>query len=137
MADTAYTPPQALPGTTALKLLNVPIATSGSAADRGSLEVPSWITRYAIMNVWAFSVSAAGTLAAGIADLRSAAAGGGASLLTAPVALTGLTAGNLAQSLAVVALGVTYTARTLYLRQTVDSLNAGVVNVYVELLVLE
>lgn len=137
MAESLYVPPQAALGTVVFRVLNVPIATSGGATDRGVLEVPIGVTRYAITGVWAYTVSAAGTLAAGTVDLRTAAAGAGASLLTAPIALVGLTAANLAQSLVPVALGVTYTAHTLYLRQTIDSLFAGVVNVYVELLVLE
>lgn len=109
----------------------VAVLTTGSAADLASIVLPTRLTRYAVQNVYVTSVTAAGTLAAATIDLRTAAAGGGSSILTAATALTGLTTLNLAQSVSAAAIGVTYTAGTIYLRQTVDSLSAGTIMIVV------
>lgn len=112
------------------------IATSGSPADLASFVLPAYINRYTVTNVWAYTTAASGTLAAATVDLRTAAAGGGSSLLTSPVAMTGLTTVNLVQNMAPLALGATFANGTLFVRQTINSLNAGTVTLAVEVLIL-
>lgn len=116
-------------GTQAVRFTTAPIGASGSPADLQTVAVG--LTRYVVTAVYVESISAAGTLAAGTIDVRTATAGGGASVLNAATALTGLTAADKAQSIAVAALGNVLTAANLTLRQTVDSANAGVVSVVV------
>lgn len=110
------------------------IATAASPADLGTQSVP--FARYIVQSVYVESLTAAGTLALGTLDIRTAAAGGGASILTAPVALTSLTGANLAQSFAVPAItGATVaTAANLTVRQTVNSANAGTAAVVVTII---
>lgn len=55
------------------------IATSGSPADLQSVVLPSSINRYTVTNVYAYTTAASGTLALATVDVRTAAAGGGAS----------------------------------------------------------
>lgn len=114
------------------------IATSGSPADLQTLTLtlPTGYTRYAVLNAWAYSTAAAGSMALGTIDVRTAAAGGGSSLLNAASALTALTAVNLMQSLTPVTMGVTYTSTSLVVRQTVNSLNAGTISVLLDLVFL-
>lgn len=112
------------------------IGTSGSPADLGSFALPAAINRYTVTNVYAYTTAASGTLAAATVDVRTAAAGGGSSLLTAPVALTGLTAANLAQNMTPLAMGTTFAGGSIFVRQTINSLNAGTVTIAVEVLVL-
>lgn len=116
-------------GTQAVRISNVTLGTSGSPADLTSVVVG--LSRYIVTAVYVESNSAAATLAAATIDVRTAAAGAGASVLNAATALTGLTAADKAQSVAVAALGNVQTATSLYLRQTVDSANAGVVSLVI------
>jgi hypothetical protein len=116
-------------GTQAVRISNVTLLTTGSPADLTSVTIG--LSRYIVTAVYVESNSAAGTLAAATIDVRTAAAGGGASVLNAATALTGLTAADKAQSVAVAALGNVQTAATLVLRQTVDSANAGVVSLVI------
>lgn len=111
------------------------IVTSGAPADMQSFALPSYINRYTVTGVWAYTSAASGTLALATIDLRTAAAGGGSSLLTAPVALTGLTAVNLAQNLTPLALGATFAGGTMYARQTVNSANAATLVIAVRVLI--
>lgn len=116
-------------GTQAVRISNVTLSTSASPVDLTSVVIG--LSRYIVTAVYVESNSAAGTLAAATIDIRTAAAGGGASVVNAATALTGLTAADKAQSVAVAALGNVLTASSLYLRQTVDSANAGVVSVVI------
>lgn len=121
---------QATPyGTQAVRISNVTLGTTGSPADLVTVTVG--LSRYIVTAVYVESNTAAATLAAATIDLRTATAGGGASVLNAATALTGLTTANKAQSIAVAALGNVLTASTLTLRQTVDSANAGTVSLVI------
>lgn len=111
------------------------IATSGSPADLQTFTLPAYINRFTVTGVWAYTSAASGTLALATIDLRTAAAGGGSSLLTAPVALTGLTAVNLVQSLAPLALGVTFANGPLVVRQTINSANAATLVIAVRVMI--
>lgn len=117
-----------------IQMSGVPILTAGSAVDiaTGTVNVP----RYLISSIYAETISSAATLAAGTIDIRTAAAGGGSSILTAPAALTSLTAINLIQSIAPAALGSVLTASSLIVRQTVNSLNTGSVGIIINIIPL-
>jgi hypothetical protein len=130
----SYLPSQLRARTIAVPVAS--IATSGSPADITAVDIPSDVTSYVVTSVYAASDSAAGTLAAATIDLRTASGGGGSSLLASPTALTGLTANSLVQSITPAVLGAKQTAGTIHLRQTVNSLNAGTIRVYVTILVL-
>lgn len=116
-------------GVVPLRLTSAAIATSGSPADIGSITVG--LSRYIISGIYVESLTAAGTLALGTIDIRTATAGGGSSILLAATALTSLTTLDLAQSVAPAALGSVLTAATLTVRQTINSLNAGTIAVVV------
>lgn len=96
--------------------------------------VATGLSRYIVSAVYVESLTASGSLALGTVDLRTATAGGGSSVLSAPVALASLTAANLAQQLTTASLGSVLTAANLTLRQTVVSLNAGTVAVVIVLI---
>jgi hypothetical protein len=128
MGSGAYLPSQARIFTVALP---GSITTSGSPADKITVPIPSGVARYVVQSVTVTATAADGTLALGTIDLRTATGGGGASILNAPAALTGLTAINLAQTIAPAPIGSTFTAGAITLRQTVDSANAGSILVVV------
>lgn len=111
---------------------------SGAAISTGATgdlqTIATGTSRYIILSVYAETTAASGTLALATVDIRTATAGGGTSILTAPVALASLTATNLAQSLAPMALGAIQTAANLTLRQPALSANAGTVSVVVVIL---
>ncbi len=102
----------------------VTVGTSGSPADRSTATIPSGVISYRPYAALVRTVSAAGTLAAATYGIYSASAAGGTNLV-APVAMTALTAVDTIQDLTVISLASVLTAQTLYLRQTLDSLNAG------------
>jgi hypothetical protein len=117
---------------------SVPIAiatASISTSATGDLAtVATGLSRYIVSAVYVESLTAAGTMAAGTIDIRTATGGGGSSILSAPVALTGLTSTNLVQQLTVATLGAVQTAANLTLSQTVISLNAGTIGVVIILI---
>lgn len=125
--------PQSTQGAYALVFSGAAIST-GSTGDLQTIATGT--SRYIILSVYAETTAASGTLALATVDVRTAPAGGGTSILTAPVALASLTAINLAQSLAPMALGAIQTAANLTLRQTVLSANAGTISVVVVILPL-
>lgn len=103
----------------------VTLSAAGSVvADLATITVP--FARYLPVALTIEAKTAAGTLAAATVDVRTAAAGGGASVLSAPSALTGVTAVDKIINVTPVATDVR-TASSLYLRQTVDSGNAGTI----------
>ena len=129
-ATAAYLPQSAV-GAYALRFTSAAI----SAGATGDLQtIATGTSRYIVLSAYAETNSAAGTLALATIDIRTATAGGGSSVLAAPVALTSLTAIDLAQSLAPMALGAVQTAANLTLRQTVLSANAGTISVIVVIL---
>lgn len=126
----AYTP-QSAQGAYALRFTSAAISTGAT----GDLQtIATGTARYIVLSIYAETTAASGTLALATVDIRTATAGGGTSILTAPVALASLTASDLAQSLAPMALGAIQTAANLTLRQTVLSANAGTISVVVVIL---
>lgn len=111
---------------------SIAIGTSGSPADLGSLAVPN-LPRWKPGRMWVVAKTAAGTLAASVLVLRTAAAGGGTAL-TAALTTTALTAADKFQDFTAAALTDIQTAASVFVRQTTNSANAGVADVYVELL---
>lgn len=114
--------------------ITIPTASISTSTTGDLVTVATGLSRYIVSAVYVESLTAGGTMAAGTVDIRTAASGGGSSILTAPVALTSLTAANLAQQLTTAAIGSVLTAANLTLRQTVISLNAGTVGVVIILI---
>ena len=116
---------------------DVALQTTGGAADIATLSgLPP---RYLIRDIVVVAKSATGTLVASVIDIRTAAAGGGASIIdttSTNATLTNLTAEDKLKSL----VPLTYTdiqkTRKLFLRQTTNSANAGVVDIHVRVQLL-
>lgn len=134
-------------GILVLAAKNVTITTSaGGATDIATLTIPSYVTRYNQMcaqasgtgNIYCFFVYAenlAGTAGAATFDVRTAANGGGASLLTTTPA--GPTAtGAMTATRSPTVLTTVQTATTLYIRQSADSANAGTLSFYLYIMPL-
>lgn len=111
------------------------ILTAGSPADLASIVIPSGITRYTVgtnngntvVGFKALAETASGTLAAGAVDIYTGAGGTGSALAaatwnlpSAASSMTGTTTGS----------NLVLTAGTLYVRQTVNSANAGTCSFY-------
>ncbi len=115
-----------------IKVQNVTIATSGGATDRTSVNLQNMgIDKWVVSDVRLVARTAAGTLATAQVGIYTAAAAGGTAIV-APAALTSLTAANKIQTSTVAAHDV-QTADSLFIRQTVDSGNAGTADVIIEL----
>lgn len=115
-----------------IKKQGVTIGASGGATDRATISLKGMeIDKYIVTNVRIVARTAAGTLAVAEVGLYTAAAGGGTGIVAA-AALTGVTAANKHLAMTVAAHDV-QTAQTLYVRQTVNSGNAGTVDVIIEL----
>jgi hypothetical protein len=119
-------------GPVQIKIPAFALNTAGSPSDLASIVIPTNISNYVIKNAWVRAVTAAGTLIAATIDIRTAAGGAGSSILSAPTALTGLTGVGTVKTISALNAS-TLTAPLLYVRQTVDSLNAGTVMVTLEL----
>ena len=109
---------------------NVTALTTGAPTDIATVTLPSWCTRYSIASTGSrlLAESTSGTLASASFTVRDAAAGAGNALTTAALGpastnVTVLVSGT-------VATVAPLTASTLYLRQTANSGNAGVVSMY-------
>lgn len=113
--------------------VSIPTAAISTSVTGDLATIAVGLSRYIITAVYVESLTAAGTLALGTIDIRTATAGGGASVLTAPTALASLTAANIVQSIAVPTLSgsTVLTAANLTLRQTVVSANAGTIAVVI------
>lgn len=114
-----------------VSILGVAVGTSGSPADRGNSALPGGVTRWIPVRVIIRAATATGTLAAGTFGLYTQAAAAGTAFV-APAALTALTAANKFTSSTVAALTDGITDTNIFVRQTVDSLNAGTIDVIVE-----
>lgn len=110
------------------------IVTSGAALDLGSASLPTGITRWAMTRAFIETLSVGGGLGLAAIDVRTAPSGGGTSVLNAATLLTGLTGSNLVQVLTPLAITSVQTATSLTLRQTINSLNIGSVQVVIELI---
>lgn len=126
-----------LAGPIILAVKNVTIKTTGSPADIATITVPAGITKYRVLGSSAATMPAvamipntfSATMAAATFQLNDAAANGGQNLTQ-----TGTGPGTSAQSTGIAAGNNTFaTASTLYIRQTVDSANAGTLDFYVML----
>lgn len=118
-----------------VQLLGVPVVTTGSPVDAASVSIQSSITRWTPLRVLIRAASATGTLAAGTFGVYSAAAAGGTTIVTA-AALTALTAANKLVLSTVAAQTDGITDTSIFVRQTVNSVNAGTIDVIVEALQL-
>ncbi len=114
---------------------NVTVLTTGSPADVASITLPSWLTRWRALvgNVHVcVAESASGTLAGANFSAWTAANGGGngvCSIFLGPSSTSVIVAVSAAST------GfVPQTASTIYLRQTTDSANAGVISVYLTII---
>lgn len=115
-----------------LKAQSVTIGASGGATDRATISLAGFgITKYHVDAVRIFARSATGTLAVGQVGLFTAAAAGGTGIVAAATLAT-LTAAQKMQASTIVAHDA-QTAQTLYIHQSVNSSNAGVVDVLVEI----
>jgi len=114
-----------------LAIKNVTVLTTGTPADVATVTLPSWCTRYRFTfsgTSVCIAESAAGTLAGASFAVRDAASGSG-SLIVGTI--TGPTStSNVVQVTATSTSIVPSTAQTLYLYQTSNSANAGVISVY-------
>lgn len=126
-ASSGYIPPAA-------KSAVLTVLTSTSPGDLGSIAIPANITRYIIRKIAVVAKTAAGTLALATVDLRTVAAGGGSSVLSGATALVAASAaGKVVDLSSVSVITDALTASTLFVRQTVDSANAGTIIVSLEL----
>lgn len=104
------------------------IFTTGASENLGTITIPAGITRYYIPAAGAiqcYAETAAGTLAAGTIQLRTATSGGGSqmgSTITPPASSGAMTTTAGVNTTA-------WTATTVYLYQTGNSANAGTVSV--------
>lgn len=109
---------------------DITVLTSGTPADIASVTLPTWLTRWRPFYIGNYCVgeTAAGTLAAANFTLRDAAAGAGnaqAASFAGPA--------SAGASVVITNTGPTSTlanGNTLYLRQTINSANAGTISVY-------
>lgn len=109
---------------------NINVLTSGAPADIASVTLPSWCTRYTVVTTGSrmLAESAAGSLNTSAFIVRDAASGAG-NALTASAAGPSSTAVTVSITGASAAIPPV-TATTLYLNQTANSGNAGVISVY-------
>jgi len=113
-----------------LAIKNATVLTTGTPADVATVTLPSWCTRYIVGAAGSRLVaeSASGTLAGATFTIRSVAAGAGTSLIS-----NALGPASTSVSVAVTGgggTGLPFTENTLYLHQSTNSANAGVVSMY-------
>lgn len=108
---------------------SVTVLTSATPADIATITLPAGITRYIFSSGECYAETAAGTLAAGAMQMRTAAAGGGSQIggNITPPASSGVATGIVGSQTAV------FSNTTLVFRQTGSSANAGTVSLYIVL----
>jgi hypothetical protein len=111
-------------------LRGVPIATSGSPADRQSAAIPSGITRWRPVRATIICATATGTLAAASAGIFTQAAGAGTAIVDA-TALTPFTGANQVRDLNLGTINTAITDQNIFIRQTVNSGNAGTLDILI------
>jgi hypothetical protein len=109
----------------------VPIATSGSPNDRASKAIPSGITRWRPVRATILCATAAGTLAAASAGIFTQAAGAGTAIVDA-TALTPFTGANQVRDLNLGTINTAITDQNIFIRQTVNSGNAGTLDILIQ-----
>jgi Pectate lyase superfamily protein len=113
-------------------LKSVTLLTTGTPANLATIVLPTGITRYfipAASSIQCYAETAAGTLAAGTIQLRTATSGGGSqigSTITPPASASAMTTTAGSDT-------VPLSATTIYLYQTGSSGNAGTVSIYIKL----
>jgi len=116
-----------------LAIKNVTVLTTGagSTVDVATVTLPSWCTRYRLTfsgTSICFAESASGTLAGASFIIRDAASGGGNVMNTT---FSGPASTSVVvQVTATSTSAIPATAQTLYLTQTANSANTGVISVY-------
>lgn len=113
-----------------ITLRAVPIGTSGGAVDRASKAIPAGITRWRPVRATILCAAAAGTLAAASAGIFTQAAGGGTAIV-APTALTPFSAVNEVRDLGLGTINQAITDQNIFIRQTVNSANAGTLDILI------
>lgn len=112
---------------------NITVLTSGAPADLASVTLPTWVTRYASVQANGFfraiAESASGTLAGASIQVFTGTGGTGTNI-TGSLALPTV-AGVMVTGAGNTSFG---TSGTIYLRQTANSANAGVISVYLTII---
>jgi len=113
-----------------LAFKNITVLTTGAPADIASVTLPSWCTRYTVVISGSrmLAESLSGSLNVSAYIVRDAASGSG-NALTTSAAGPGSTAVTVSITGAPTAIPPA-TSNTLYLHQTANSGNAGVISVY-------
>lgn len=109
-----------------LNLKNITVLTAGTPADIGTIPIPIGVNRYGISSLSIFvAESLAGTLASATFQIWSGPGGTGTLLLSSagPAAATNFMVFTGAST-------VIQTSGTLFIRQTANSANAGVLSFY-------
>lgn len=123
-------------GPVLLSVKSINVQTVGSAIDLATIPVPSWLSRYKMGLVGTAATgggvsiigeSMDGTLAASQFTLFDSPGGGGNALT---VAANGPAATGVAVQANAANQTTILTAQTLYVRQTTNSANAGVISIY-------
>jgi hypothetical protein len=115
----------------------VNILTAGAPADVATITIPAWIQRWSVGAAGLadgfriYNNTAAGSLAAGTCQVRTAASGGGSNLTPVLAPSAGAASYN---STTNAALPTTFTSNTLYINQTVNSASSGTVTFYVRII---
>lgn len=109
----------------------VPIQTSGGAQDRASAAIPAGITRWRPTRATILCATASGTLAAASAGIFTQAAGAGTAIVDA-TALTPFTAANQVRDLNLGTINTAITDQNIFIRQTVNSGNAGTLDILIQ-----
>ena len=111
---------------------SVTLFTATTPVNLGTIVLPTGITRYfipAASSIQCYAETAAGTLAAGTIQLRTATSGGGSqigSTITPPASASTMTTTAGSDT-------TVFTGGTIYLYQTGNSANAGTVSIYIKL----
>lgn len=120
-------------GLSQVKVPAFSLKTAGSPADVASIAIPFSMSKYVVKAAWVRAATAAATLQAATIDLRTAAGGAGSSILSGATALTSLTAAGKVQTINCVTSDA-LSSQIIYVYQTVDSGNAGTVEITLELI---
>lgn len=113
-----------------ITIRGVPILTSGGVVDRLSAPIPPGITHWRPILVTVIVRTASGTLAAGSAGLFTQAGGAGTTIVS-PAALTPFTGVNAVRDLNLPVFNTAIVDQNVFARQTVNSGNAGTLDIFI------
>lgn len=108
----------------------VPIATTGSPADRASRALPVGITRWRPLRATIICATATGTLGAASAGIFTQAGGVGTAIVPS-TAMTPFTGANEVRDLNLGTVNTAIVDQNIFIRQTVNSGNAGTLDVII------